>query len=367
MRALRNSRFAPADRGVGGPGRRGLLLALVVAVAQAAACAAPVPAEWTLEVEQLGSIGADPVGAETAFFQPTALGIDGAGRLHVLDAGNNRVQIFNSEGSFVASRGQPGQGPGDLAAPEDMWVAPDGEIVVADAGNRRIARFGASGAPLQGTPLDFIPIGVVGNADRLFVLRLPSATMIFGPEDHPLVYSLDRDGVELESFVAPEQQRVGILYFLANTHRMAADPEGGFALSDTHVHGRVRRFDRTGFELGVFGLLYKADALAPLGRLPELVNEDSLTSVARTSLDVRWDAAQNLFWVLAGYVDRLADGTWVQGNEVYRYAPNGEYRGTVPLPRPARRIAPAADGTLWVLDVEGVVYRYRLRDPDVVP
>lgn len=361
-------RAASADHRVGGPGRlaRGpmncLLLVLPVVLA---ACGPAVPTEWTLQVEQIGSVGADPVTAETAFYEPTALAFDAAGRLHILDAGNNRVQIFDSEGVFLASRGQSGQGPGDLKAPEDMWVAPDGEIVVADAGNRRIARFGAGGEPLAETRLDFVPIGVVGNGDRLFVLRLPTASLVFGPDSDPLVHALDRDGNELDAFVTPEEQSTGIIYFLANTHRIAADPEGGFALSDMHVHGRVRRFDRTGFQLEGFGLLYKADILAPLGRLPGIISEDSLATVARTSLDVRWDAAQNLFWVLAGYVDRLADGTWIQGNEVYRYTSDGEYRGTVPLPRQARRIAPAPDGTLWILDTEGVAYRYRLRDPDV--
>lgn len=358
MRPLRRDRFAPADSHVGGPG---LLLVMTLG----AGCAPAVPGEWTLQVEQIGHVGAEPVTAETALYEPAALGFDAAGRLHILDAGNNRVQIFDSEGAFVASRGQEGEGPGDLQAPEDMWVAPDGEIVVADAGNRRIARFGPAGEPLPETLLEFLPIGVVGNADRLFVLRLPTASMVFGPEDDPLVHALDRDGNDLEAFVAPEEQNVGVLYFLANTHRIAADPGGGFALSDMHVHGRVRRFDRTGFQLEGFGLLYKAEALAPLGRLPGMISEDSLARVARTSLDLRWDPAQNLFWVLAGYVDRLADGTWMQGNEVYRYAPDGEYRGTVPLPRRARRIAPAPDGTLWILDIEGVARRYRLHDPDV--
>ena len=361
MRHLTPNRLAPVDPGVGGPRRLLPRLGLVFVAILGPACSPAVPAEWTLQVEQIGSVGVDPV---TALYRPAALAFDTAGRLHILDAGNNRVQIFDPEGQFVASRGQSGQGPGDLEAPEDMWVAPDGEIVMADAGNRRIARFGPSGEPLAETLLEFVPIGVVGNADRIFVLRLPRASMVFGPEDDPLVQALDRDGNVLEAFVAPEEQSVGILYFLVNTHRIATDPEGGFVLSDIHVHGRVRRFDRTGFQLEGFGLLYKADALAPLGHLPGMISDDSLARVARTSLDVRWDPAQNLFWVLAGYVDRLADGTWIQGNEIYRYTRDGEYRGTVPLPRQARRIAPAPDGTLWILDTEGVAYRYRLRDPD---
>jgi hypothetical protein len=370
VRHLRLGRFVLASTRAGGPERPGpttvrVLVVIMLMMFLAVGCATAVPAEWTLQVEQIGSVGADPVTADTALFQPRALAFDAAGRLHILDAGNNRVQIFSSEGAFVASRGRTGEGPGDLDGPEDMWVAPDGEIVVADAGNRRIARFGAGGEPLAETHLEFTPIGVVGSGDRLFVLRLPTASMVFGPEEAPLVHALDRDGNPLQAFVTPEEQSVGILYFLANTHRIAADPDGGFALSDMHLHGRVRRFDRTGFQLEGFGLLYKAEALAPLGRLPGMISEDSLARVARTSLDVRWDPAQNLFWVLAGYVDRLVDGTWVQGNEVYRYASDGEYRGTVPLPRPARRIAPAPDGTLWILDTEGVAYRYRLRDPDV--
>ena len=321
--------------------------------------------EWTLQVEEIGSVGADPVTEATALFQPTALDFDASGRRHVLDAGNSRVQIFDEDGDFVSSLGSPGEGPGDPSSPEDMWVAPDGEVVIADAGKRRLIRFGPSDTPLLEIRVDFVPIGIVGNADRLFAVRLPTASMLFGPEAEPLVHAFDRDGQTLEAFVEPFPHDVGMLYFLANTHRIAADPDGGFVLADMHVRGRIRRFDRTGYEHGAFGILYKVDALAPLGRLPGLVNADSVSRIARTSLDTRWDAAQNLLWALAGYVDRLPDGEWIQGIEIYRYTADGEYRGTVPLPRAARRIAPAPDGTLWILDTEGAVYQYRLRDPDV--
>lgn len=339
-------------------------LAPVVALVITGACAPPAIEEWTLEVQEIGTIGADPVTLATALYQPTAVGFDAAGRVHILDAGNDRVQIFDANGEFLTSRGRSGQGPGELSDPEDMWVAPDGEIVVADAGNRRLVRFGAAGDPISETHLDFVPIGVVGAAERLFVLRLPTASMLFGPEEEPLVYSYDRDGRPLGAFVVPEPHAVGIVYFLANTHRLAADPAGGFALADMHVRGRVRRYDRVGGGLQDFGVLYKVDALAPLGRLPEMINDDSMARVARTSLDIYWDGHQNLFWILAGYVDRLADGTWVQGIEIYRYDSEGRYHGTVPLPRAARRAAPAPDGTLWILDTEGVAYRYRLRDPE---
>jgi peptidylglycine monooxygenase len=56
----------------------------------------------------------------------------------VADWGNNRVQRLDGQGRFVASWGAPGRGPGELATPWDVAVAPDGRVLVADYGNHRV-------------------------------------------------------------------------------------------------------------------------------------------------------------------------------------------------------------------------------------
>lgn len=359
MRAVANRR-----RGAAGLSR--LALGGVTFALATAGCgrAGGVPAEWVVPIEQVASLGTDESDESTMFYRPTALGFDGNGFLHVLDAGNNRIQVFNGSGRFERTLGGPGQGPGRLSGPEDLWVAPDGEVVVADTGNRRLTRFDAQGRPLPVVSLSSVPIGVHGSADRIYVLRLPSASMLYGAESEPLITAFNRLGDEAGRYIPPVPQTVGILHFLLNTYRLTGAPEEGFVLADTHVRGRLRLFSATGTPADEIGLLYKADAWAPLGRLPNLINDASVERIARTCLDVVWDPYRNLFWALAGYTDRLDDGTWVQGVEIYRYDRHGRYRGTVVLPVAARRIAPAPDGTLWTLDTEGIARHYRFLDRD---
>ncbi len=327
----------------------------------------PVPAEWTLEAEEISTLGKTPVDAATAFLNPAALGFDALGQIYVLDSGNHRVQVFSPAGELVASRGRQGNGPGEMNRPEGMWVYPNGEILIADTGNRRLARFGAAAEPLDEIPVDYLPLGVVGTAEHIFVLRLPTTSFMFGPEAEPLVSVLDRDGKLLDSLVPPQRHDVGILYFLLNTRRLAPAPGGGFALAHTHVASQVQIYDRLGSRTGTIDVLYKAAIWAPLGSLPRHISNQSLDHVARTASDISWDEARGLYWVLAGYVDRTAEGTWTIGTELYRYDTSGAYRGSVMLPYSARIVAVAPDRTVWVIDHEGLLHRFRLRDPDLAP
>ncbi len=327
----------------------------------------PVPAEWTLEAEEISTLGKAGVDADAAFSNPAALGFDALGRIYVLDSGNHRVQVFSPSGELVASRGRQGDGRGEMSRPEGMWVYPNGEILIADTGNRRLARFGAAAEPLDAIPVDYLPLEVVGTAEHIFVLRLPPASFMFGPEAEPLVSVLDRDGKLLDNLVPPQRNDVGILYFLLNTRRLAPAPGGGFALAHTHVISQVQTYDRLGSRTGTIDVLYKAAIWAPLGSLPRYISDQSLDHVARTASDVSWDEARGLYWVLAGYVDRTAEGTWTIGTELYRYDTSGAYRGSVMLPYSARVVAAAPDRTVWVIDDEGVLHQFRLRDPDLAP
>lgn len=329
------------------------------------ACSIPeVPAEWTLQVAEVRRLG-DAEAPEEAFYQPVALGVDGRGRLHVLDSGSARVQIFGPQGTYLATRGRPGEGPGDLAKPSGMWVFEDGEIIVADTGNARLQRFGPGGGAIGEVPLDFLPLDVVGTPRHLWVVRLPPPTLVYGADSQPLVHQMDRDGRWLGGYVEPQASDVGVLYFLRNSVRLAASPGGGFAVANTHVSSLIRLHGATGAPELEIPVLYKAQGWAPLGRLPREINEESLERIARTCTALHWDPRRSLYWVLSGYVDRQQDGRWVTGTELYRYDSRGAYRGSVMLPFAGRALVTAPDGTLWILDDEGVIHNMRLRDPEM--
>ena len=313
------------------------------------------------------ALGDDPVTSETAFYEPAALGFDAFGHLYVLDSGNDRVQVFDSGGTYVRTMGGPGQGPGRLSSPSGMWVFADGGVIVADTRNRRLQPFGPGGGELEPMPLEFAPLDVVAARDRLFVLRLPQATMVLGPDARPLVQITDRSGRPVDGFVAPTPAAAGALYLLQNLVCLAPAPGAGLAVSATHVVSRIQIYASSGALRREIPVLYKAGAWAPLGRLPSRINEASVARIARTSTDLAWDPVRRIYWLLAGYTDRTAEGEWIVGQEFYRYGPDGTYRGSAMLPFRATAVAAAASGLIWVIDEDGIVHGFHVRDPDMEP
>ena len=68
---------------------------------------------------------------------------DRLGRVLVVDAGQGRVEAFNSYqggNGFLGSFGSPGSGPGQFKDPAGAAMAPGAILYVADAGNGRVVR-----------------------------------------------------------------------------------------------------------------------------------------------------------------------------------------------------------------------------------
>lgn len=334
-------------------------------LAAAPGCRGAPLEEWTLDLEEQLTVGAEPVTLQTAFYRPAELGFDHRGNLFVLDSGNHRVQVFDAEGRYLRSIGEPGSGPGQLEEPEGMFVHGDGRVWVANTRARRIQPYAADGAPLPSLSLEHFPLDLVVTSDRIFVQRLPQSSMLYGPDPSPLISVLDHRGNVTGGFVDAEPATAGLLYLLQNTLVLAPAPQGGVAVSNTHFASLVRVYERGGELTREIPVLYKAEAWAPLGRRPAAINDASLGRIARTSSDLAWDDGRRLFWVLAGYVDQTPEGEWVVGREAYRYAPDGSYRGSVVLPQRTTALAVAPDGRLWTIDIDGVVRAFRVTDPDM--
>ncbi len=83
------------------------------------------------------------------FAFPLSFDVAADGRFYVLDAGNSRIQVFDSDGAYITQWGNPGSdagefdfspaGGGDFAG--SIAVDDDGFIYVADVGNGRIQKF----------------------------------------------------------------------------------------------------------------------------------------------------------------------------------------------------------------------------------
>ncbi|MHB8992836.1 MAG: peptidyl-alpha-hydroxyglycine alpha-amidating lyase family protein, partial [Chloroflexota bacterium] len=80
------------------------------------------------------------------FNRPTGVAIASNGDIYVCDGyGNARVHRFSADGTLIQSWGGPGTGPGQFNLPHDIWVMPDGRVMVADRENDRIQFFSPTG------------------------------------------------------------------------------------------------------------------------------------------------------------------------------------------------------------------------------
>lgn len=89
--------------------------------------------------------------------------VDRDDAIYALDAANNRVVRFGSDGSTSAFGG-PGTGDGQLQAPSGLAVR-DGTVAVADAGNARIQVFDTEGNLLDAMPVTEWEAGAAAEAD----------------------------------------------------------------------------------------------------------------------------------------------------------------------------------------------------------
>jgi uncharacterized protein (TIGR03663 family) len=85
----------------------------------------------------IGSYGA----TQGLFIKPAGLAVDQDGNLYVADSGNNRIQKFDRDGSFLAEVGGTGTANGQFSEPWGVAVDAQGNVYVADTWNHRIQKF----------------------------------------------------------------------------------------------------------------------------------------------------------------------------------------------------------------------------------
>lgn len=79
------------------------------------------------------------------FMSPSGIAVAGDGMVYVADESRNDVQIFDVEGTWLGTIGERGEGEGQFLVPEGITVDMAGDLWVADFSNNRIQRFGPTG------------------------------------------------------------------------------------------------------------------------------------------------------------------------------------------------------------------------------
>ena len=115
---------------------------------------AAVPMEQRTErielVEDL-VIGGGTDGSEHSFYRPRSVAVDDAGHIYVLDSGNHRVQVFDSDGKYSRTFGRKGQGPGELERPTTLTILSQ-RLFVSDRTLQRFAVWTLNGDLLGEVP-----------------------------------------------------------------------------------------------------------------------------------------------------------------------------------------------------------------------
>ena len=79
------------------------------------------------------------------FSYPKGLAVSTANWLYVADSANDRIQVFNQDGVFVRSWGKTGSNEQQFSFPSGVAVADNGTVYVADTKNNRIQAFTSDG------------------------------------------------------------------------------------------------------------------------------------------------------------------------------------------------------------------------------
>ncbi|MGC4086200.1 MAG: hypothetical protein QM736_29775 [Vicinamibacterales bacterium] len=124
--------------------------------------------------------------ATNAFNGASDVALGDGGAIFVSDGegGNARVVKFASDGRFISTWGEKGDGPGQLNGPHCIAVDPRGRVWVGDRGNRRLQLFDQNGRVLSEMRQFGTPVSVAFANDRVFVASpAPENTVTIGTLD----------------------------------------------------------------------------------------------------------------------------------------------------------------------------------------
>lgn len=168
------------------------------------------------------------------FFGPRAIAVTGD-EIFVVDTGNERVQVFSPDGTFLRAWGGNGNGPAQFVEPVGIVVGPDGRVYVADSGNGRISVFQRDGTPILQWPVEawqgqayFEPYLAFDNNGLLYATSSATGTVeVFDIEGN---YLTSLTGSGLEQFQRPMGITQG-----ANGQMMVSDAGANAVLQFTPI------------------------------------------------------------------------------------------------------------------------------------
>lgn len=217
--------------------------------------------ELVLEIEtsdspaDTGYAGTPPsvVRSGPPFNTPTGVALSPDGDIIVSDGyGNARIHRFTAAGEFVSSFGEPGSGPGEFLTPHGVAVDQDGKIYVADRENSRVQVFTSDGAfiaewrsPRASCMWIDDDAGTVTVTEMGEVMQgKPGEKKLVLENAPPGITVRNKDDGEILAHLPPRDPKGDGLYF--SPHSIARDSMGNFYVSEvsTSYSGGLAPDDR---------------------------------------------------------------------------------------------------------------------------
>jgi DNA-binding beta-propeller fold protein YncE len=191
---------------------------------------------------EFGQPGASIASSPANFYGPRDVAVDQQGRVYVSDTGNKRIQVFEYKDAalnYITSFGGPGLIEGRLDEPVGLAIGPDGLLYVADTWNQRIQAFTLDGAFERAWPVEGWQSQ---NTTNKPYITLDSAGYVYASDpEHSRVLVFDPEGELLASLKGG-----GGSFFKAPTG-VALDAQGRLWVSDADGQ-RLLRFSALNFE-----------------------------------------------------------------------------------------------------------------------
>jgi hypothetical protein len=183
-------------------------------------------------IRKIGDV--DTLDENLAFNYPSDIAMDASGNIYVLDSANHRVQKFSPEGTYLATFGRRGQGPGEFYNPDSIDIDARGFFYVMDAHQNRIQTMTPAGAGDR-TILLMDPYLQKLRCLKSGLLAVRSSLLANSFDDKAkppkLINVLDQEGKLLRSFVDAVNYGDGIKSVMANAFDYAVDGNDNFCLA----------------------------------------------------------------------------------------------------------------------------------------
>ena len=134
------------------------------------------------------------------FNLPRDIAVGREGRIYVVDGANFRVQIFESDGTWVDTFGTVGIYPGQFSRPKGVAADPDGNIYVTDSAFGNFQIFNADGQLLMF-------VGTRSETMQPAKYMLPAG---IGVDEDGRVYMVDKVDVYRPARIEPEEGFLGV-------------------------------------------------------------------------------------------------------------------------------------------------------------